>query len=248
MSCSRCLDGGPRGLDEAGYALIAQQTPRLLDGRPRQLRRSSEVDWPTLIAVMQGATENGDEPFTAALELNRRLYSAHEIPLGVEHSRVTGAMPCGLWVDAERARLARRGVVEIRNSLGEWQLRPPEQTLAPLGECRQLVNGRWVPALALPQALEGLGTGNLCKLTSADGKQYAASFRSVPGVVTGTLALSPSLKKILRRPRVDFRHAPGGSARTPAGAHRRTARGGAPSRRATPRADKLRRACGARLD
>jgi hypothetical protein len=195
---------GRRGLDEAGYALTAQQTPRLLDGRPRQLRRSSEVDWPTLVAVMQGATENGDEPFQAALELNRRLYSAHEIPLGVEHSRATGPMPCGLWVDMERARFARRGVVEMRNSRGEWQTRPEQPTVAPLGECRKLVNERWIPALSFPQTLEGLGSGNLCKLSSTDGKLYGREFPIGTRRGDGTLALSPSLKKILRKPRVDF--------------------------------------------
>src|SRR5947207_11651021 len=41
---------GRRGLDEMGYALIADQPPRLHDGRPRQLRRPAPVDWPTLLA------------------------------------------------------------------------------------------------------------------------------------------------------------------------------------------------------
>ncbi|MHA3770124.1 DEAD/DEAH box helicase [Verrucomicrobiota bacterium sgz303538] len=113
---------GRRGLDESGYALVTE-APRLLDARARHLRRSQQVDWPTLVAVMQGAVLAGREPFASALELNERLFTTQKIPLGIEHSFTTGAMPCGFWVDMERARFARRGVVEIFNSLGKWETR-----------------------------------------------------------------------------------------------------------------------------
>jgi hypothetical protein len=194
---------GRRGLDEAGYALSAPQTPRLYDGRPRQLRRSSEVDWPTLIAVMQGAVENGEEPFSAALELNRRLFSAHEIPLGVERSLSTGAMPCGLWVDMERARLARRGVGEMLNSRGEWQVQPEERSPSPLGRAMLQAHGRWQSALSTPQTLEGIGTGNLCKLGSGAEKQYGREVPLGTRRGDGMLGLAPWLRQILKKPRLD---------------------------------------------
>src|SRR3954468_7460114 len=135
---------GRRGLDETGYALITPQPPRLHDAQPKRLRRASQVDWPTLIAVMHAAAQRGESPFAAALAVNERLFSLHHIPLGVEHSLEAGAMPCGLWADMERARFARRGVAEIQNSEGHWEPRPAA-TQAPLGSSLIRHGERWVP-------------------------------------------------------------------------------------------------------
>ena len=195
---------GRRGLDEVGYALVAAQTPRLLDGRPRQLRRSAEVDWPTLLAVMQGAIENGDDPFAAALDLNRRLFSSHEIPLGVEHSRETSPMPCGLWVDMERARFARRGVFEIRNASGDWEPGAAETIPAQLGSALVLINGRWQPALSQARTLDGIGVGNLCKVTNGREKLYGRELAIGTRRGDGTLTLAPLLKRLMKKTRVDF--------------------------------------------
>ena len=193
---------GRRGLDETGYALVTDRTPRLLDARPRQLKRASPVDWPTLIAVMQGATLRGEEPFGAALELNRRLFTPRDIPLGVEHSRATGPMPCGIAIDMERARFARRGVLEMLNSRGAWEPRPSQPADVPLGEALACEHGRWRLALSLARTLEGVGTGNLCKLGSGPDKRYG---REVPLGTRrgGTLVLAPWLKRALRIPRLE---------------------------------------------
>lgn len=128
---------GRRGLDEAGHVLFTSRTPRLLDARPRHLRRATQLDWPTLIAVMHAAAIRGEEPFSAALELNRHLFTPQEIPLGIEHSRATGPMPCGLFVDMERARFARRSILQMRNSRNEWEDLPAAAPV-PLGEA-------WLP-------------------------------------------------------------------------------------------------------
>ncbi|MGI8481551.1 MAG: DEAD/DEAH box helicase [Chthoniobacterales bacterium] len=101
---------GRRGLDEVGYVLSLPDIPRLGDARARQLKRATQVDWPSLVGVMEGAAARGEQPFAAAVELSRSLYSTQTVPLGVEHSLSTGAKPCGLWVDAERARFIRRPV------------------------------------------------------------------------------------------------------------------------------------------
>ena len=193
---------GRRGLDEVGYALITDNPPRLHDGRPRQLRRANPVDWPTLIAVMQGATDVGAEPFAAALDLNRRLFTPVEIPLGIEHSRATGPMPCGLWVDAERARLARRGVVELLNSRGEWEIGPPEAVQSTLGAALVRERDAWRPALSLARTLEGRGFGNVVKLESKDGKRFGREVPIGTRRPDGTLALPPWLKRVLRLARV----------------------------------------------
>ena len=86
------------------------------------------------------------------------------MPLGAEHSLSTGPRPCGLWVDAERARFARRPITEILNSAGEWEPKPAEIRNVALGQLFVRENDRWVSALTLPRMLDGRGFGNLCKL------------------------------------------------------------------------------------
>ncbi|MBV9998604.1 MAG: DEAD/DEAH box helicase [Verrucomicrobia bacterium] len=75
---------GRRGLDEAGYALVTPDTPRLHEAHPLRLRRAESIDWPSMLAVMEGARRHGRDPFRQAMELSRRLYSPRRLPLGVE--------------------------------------------------------------------------------------------------------------------------------------------------------------------
>ncbi len=194
---------GRRGLDEIGCALISSRPPRLHDARARQLRRPAQVDWPTLLAVMHTAAQRGEEPFAAALELNQRLFTAQPIPLGIEHSRVTGPMPCGLGIDMERARFARRGVAEILNSRGAWESRSEPVTVR-LGDVLILENARWRPALSLARTLDGRGHGNLCKLESSHGKRYGRELPVGTRRTDGTLALALWLRRLLKTPRLSL--------------------------------------------
>jgi len=155
---------GRRGLDEIGYVLMLPDIPRLGDARARQLKRASQVDWPSLISVMRGAADRGEQPFAAAVELSRSLYSTQQVPIGSEHSFSTGEKPCGLWVDAERARFVRRPIVEMLNSANEWEPKPALPSGVSLGQLFVRENDSWVRALALPRMLDGRGFGNLCKL------------------------------------------------------------------------------------
>jgi superfamily II DNA/RNA helicase len=154
---------GRRGLDDTGFILFTPDQPRLSFGRPRQLKRATQVDWPSLISVMRGAAERGDQSFAAAVELSRSLFSAQQVALGVERSLATGPQPCRLWVDAERARFVRRPLVEILNSDGEWEPRG-ETVETSLGELLLRENDRWLPALRLPKTLDRFKIGNLCRL------------------------------------------------------------------------------------
>ncbi|MFL6527265.1 MAG: DEAD/DEAH box helicase [Chthoniobacterales bacterium] len=161
---------GRRGLDETGYVLSVPDVPRLGDARSRQLKRAAQVDWPSLISVMRAAAERGEQPFAAAVDLSRSLFSPQNVPLGVEHSLETGARPCGLWVDSERARFVRRPITEMLNSQAEWE--PASEPAAyPLGEILVHEKGRWTPALQIPRSLDGLGFGNLCKLPHGYGRE-----------------------------------------------------------------------------
>jgi superfamily II DNA/RNA helicase len=155
---------GRRGLDETGYVLILPDIPRLGDARPRQLKRATQVDWPSLISVMRGAADRGEEPFAAAVELSRSLYSTQQVPIGSEHALSTGKKPCGFWVDAERARFVRRPLIEMLNSANEWEAKPSSTVNVSLGQLFVRENDSWVRALSLPRMLDGRGFGNLCKL------------------------------------------------------------------------------------
>jgi superfamily II DNA/RNA helicase len=155
---------GRRGLDEIGYVLMLPDIPRLGDARARQLKRATQVDWPSLISVLRGAAERGEQPFAAAVELSRSLYSTQQVPTGSEHSLSTGEKPCGLWVDAERARFVRRPVIEMLNSANEWEAKPAFPANVSLGQLFVRENDSWVRALTLPRMLDGRGFGNLCKL------------------------------------------------------------------------------------
>ena len=155
---------GRRGLDEIGYVLMLPDIPRLGDARARQLKRATQVDWPSLVSVMRGAADRGEQPFAAAVELSRSLYSTQQVPIGSEHSLSTGEKPCGLWVDAERARFVRRPIVEMLNSANEWEAKPPLPQDVSLGQLLVRENDAWVRALTLPRMLDGRGFGNLCKL------------------------------------------------------------------------------------
>src|SRR5215467_8231225 len=183
---------GRRGLDEIGYALYTNDLPRLGDARPRQLKRAAQVDWPSLISVMHAAKQRGDQPFAAAVEVTRSLFSVQQVPLGVEHSLETGPRPCGFWVTDERARFVRRGVTEMLNFCDEWEPRPPAQTVT-LGVAFVRENDRWRRALTLPRMLEGIGTGNLCRLRSLN--RYGRELPVATVLASGKAALAKWLKK-----------------------------------------------------
>ncbi len=157
---------GRRGLDDTGFILFTPDQPRLSFARPRQLKRATQVDWPSLISVMRGAAERGAQPFAAAVELSHALFSVQKVPLGVEHALATGARPCGLWVDAERARFVRRGIVEILNSREEWEPRG-EVMETSLGDLFVRAHERWQPALRLTTTLARFSLGNICRLTTS---------------------------------------------------------------------------------
>src|SRR5215471_5534136 len=184
---------GRRGLDEVGYALYTNDLPRLSDARPRQLKRAAQVDWPSLISVMHAAAERGEKPDGAAVELTRSLFSVQRVPLGVEHSLETGPRSCGLWVTDERARFVRRGVTEMLNSRDEWEPRPPAKTVT-LGVVLVRENDRWRRALTLPRMLEGIGTGNLCRLHKQN--HYGRELPVATVLASGEAALVKWLKKV----------------------------------------------------
>ena len=117
--------------------------------------------------------------------MSGRLFSVQSVPLGCEHSLATGPMPCGLNVDMERARFARRGAAERMNSRGEWEtdFAPPAE--APLERVLVWEDERWHPALSLASTLAGIGPGKLCRLpgeTDRYGREAVLGTRGEEGL------------------------------------------------------------------
>ncbi len=187
---------GRRGLDEVGYALYTNDLPRLSDTKARQLRRAAQVDWPSLISVMNAASERGEQPFGAAVELTQSLFSVQRVPLGVEHSLETGPRPCELRVTDERARFVRRGMIEMLNFLEQWEAKPAAENVT-LGRAFVRENDRWRRALTVPRMLDGLGTGNLCRLREQN--HYGRELPVATVLASGEVSLVKWLKKALRK-------------------------------------------------
>lgn len=162
---------GRRGLDEVGFVLVAPERPRLAEARPMHVRRAPTVEWPGLIAVMHAAAQAGEEPFAAAVTLSDRLFSPQRVPLGVEHCLATGPKPCGIMVDAGRARHAHPEVVEMLNSQGMWEPRPGAEE-APLVSALVRVAEHWRPALSQSTVVQARGTGQLCLLGRGRERRY----------------------------------------------------------------------------
>jgi hypothetical protein len=186
---------GRRGLDEVGHALYTNDLPRLSDAKARQLRRAAQVDWPSLISVMHSAKQRGEQPFAAAIQLTHSLFSVQRVPLGVEHSLESGPRPCGLWVTDERARFVRRGMIEMLNSRGEWEAKPAAESVT-LGCAFVRENDGWRRALTVPRMLDGVGTGNLCRLRQR--KHYGRELPVATVLASGEMALVKWLKKELK--------------------------------------------------
>jgi len=96
---------GRRGLDDQGYVLVTERSPRLGQARTGHLRRSAPLPWRPLLQKL--ATGKPIEEVCAAFQ--RKLFTTEFIPLGIEATQqIREPLPCGLKTDAGRARLVRR--------------------------------------------------------------------------------------------------------------------------------------------
>jgi hypothetical protein len=149
---------GRRGMDSVGYIILAPGKPRLEEAKPLRLRRSSQVDWPSLIGVMQVAIENNRNPIESARQLTSRLFSLQRIPLGLSQFRTSGPDQ-----PPNSPRVIEQSVLEYLTPEGSWE-RKKVAKLARLGDCLFFSGGEWKPALAVPAMLHAIPAGSLCKL------------------------------------------------------------------------------------
>ncbi len=153
---------GRRGLDERGFVLTAPNLPGLLSAAPRQLRRVNQMDWPTLLRVMEAAAAEGQNPLARASLVCERLFSRQKIAPDL-------ASALGSSQSTGRHGPSR---VEFLGPDRCWHsLKGAREETRPLGECLSLHKERWISALRVPLALELLPCGRACKI--AEGRSFA---------------------------------------------------------------------------
>jgi len=164
---------GRRGLDEQGFVISSDTSPRLCDAHSLQLRRSNDLDWPTLLRVMQRAVEAGEEPFSAAGTLRDRLFSEQRIRLGFTFEK--GGLDLPRDTDASANLFGiDPATSEVLNSRGEWETFDPSPgriRQTPLTEAYALSNDRWIPALKSSE-LVGRLIPKFSRLSKRPGKTY----------------------------------------------------------------------------
>jgi superfamily II DNA/RNA helicase len=153
---------GRRGLDERGFVLTAPNLPGLLDAAPRQLRRVNQMDWPTLLRVMEAAVAEGKNPLARASLVCERLFSRQKIAPDL-------ASALGSSQSSERHGPSR---VEFLGPDHCWHsIKGAREETRPLGECLSLYKQQWISALRAPLILELLPNGRACKI--GEGRSFA---------------------------------------------------------------------------
>ncbi len=180
---------GRRGLDSTGYAIVGPRTPRLMDANPRHLKRANQVDWPSLLRVMDRAAQLGEPPFPAAAHFCSALFSRQRIDLGFENPTAANPTPDPSSPHA----LFNLGPTrrEIRNSRGAWEEKRRDRlALTPLRLALLPASSPPLPALQLPAFLQSaFPLGRACFLPPLDpatpplcGREWAVALEKSPEV------------------------------------------------------------------
>lgn len=179
---------GRRGLDTKGFVLSARNTPRLFDAAPRQLRRVNELDWPTLLRVMEEAAARAEPPLEAASKLGARLFSRQQVSLGFDH-------PAGDADAPDRFGPTRE---EFLDSTEHWRpVSESREAAAPLSECLVRHRDKWQPATKVPSTAGKYGPGRLCRIPEARGFHYGREIAVATRCPDGRLRPLPWLRRQL---------------------------------------------------
>jgi hypothetical protein len=154
---------GRRGLDDTGFVLLTPNSPRLHHAAPRHVQRINQIDWPTVLRIMEQAEAEGVSGITRAGAACERLFSRQKVPLGFERS------------SDEPVEEARYGPTreEFLDSTNTWQpARGLPRSDQPLADVLVRRQDRWVPARSAPAVVDALGPGRLGKVRDPGGAHY----------------------------------------------------------------------------
>ncbi len=163
---------GRRGLDERGTVLFTGNAPRLAEAKPLKLQREGNVDWPSLLTVIQAALDAGKEPLDATRELTARLFAREPIRLGLDdflHQRrsATNRVP----ESSAEQNLSGGVVTEFCNSEGIWE-RKRAPIVFKLKDTWFLNGDTWRPGLSSPKIVASLRIGIICKFGNGQDRRY----------------------------------------------------------------------------
>lgn len=194
---------GRRGMDKVGYVAVTQGKPRLQEARPLVLRRSNQIDWPSLIGVMQSAIEKNEDPVKAAHELTRQLFSIQRITVGLSNFNAEGPL-----ASCKLPKIVTQSVQEFLTPDDEWErLKAPRAV--PIGRSIIFHKKQWKPTLSIAASLQGVKVGSLCKIKLKDNVVFG---RMVPVARFGTtddegeLVLTRWMMRALRSAKIKGRH------------------------------------------
>ena len=163
---------GRRGLDDRGTVLFTGNAPRLAEAKPLRLQREGNVDWPSLLTVIQTALDAGKEPLEATRELTARLFAREPIRLGLDdflHQRRSTAH--GATPSVHEQTLAGGVVTEFCNSEGLWE-RKRAPIVFKIKDTWFHDGERWHPGLSSPKIVASLRLGTLCKFGVGKDRRY----------------------------------------------------------------------------
>ncbi len=183
---------GRRGLDTEGSVLVTRDSPRLFDASQRPIRRVNEIDWPSLLRVMETAANQGSDPLEAARTATQNLFSPQPPSLGLEANSPSPHPPLSpSFLNPTRE--------EYLDSEKQWQpakTTPTEPRL--LGECLAWHKEKWQPALRVPSVAEAHGPGRICKIKDpAGGFRYAKELSAARRTPDDRLQPLPWVRKKL---------------------------------------------------
>ena len=186
---------GRRGLDDQGFVMTTQKSPRLMDAVPKRLFRVNQIDWPTLLRIMDRAVRGGEQPLPAAVKFCDQLFGRQKIRIGIEQDVGDGPGPQG---GSPLALGPHRD--EIMDSGGRWDIASRfEQGRRRLEGCRIYTKDRWRPALRSAELVEGFGRGSLCKVRRPDGRGFFYGKEiGVGNFVGDQVRLTVAVRKSLR--------------------------------------------------
>jgi len=194
---------GRRGIDSKGVVLVAPQSPRLLDAAPRQIRRVNEIDWPTLLRVMEEAADHGRQPFAAAASICTQLFSRQSIELGIE-SRDDATES----TERSSSHFDPTQQEYIDFSMQWRPMRESTVSMAQLADAVSLYKEVWRPALRIAAVVDPLSVGRLCKISQPDGRFFYGKELAVARISdAANLIPHPWLRKHLKlKPDECFSH------------------------------------------
>ncbi len=184
---------GRRGLDTEGTLIVTRDSPRLFDASQRPLRRVNEIDWPSLLRVMETAVEQGRPPLEAARQACKNLFSPQPPTLGLDLNNPRS--PATNHTSGFTLAPTRE---EYLDSTGTWQ--PTKDALTeprPLSVCLAWHKEKWQPALRVPAIAESHGPGRICKIQTSSGFVYGKELSAAHPTSDQQLRPLPWIRKQL---------------------------------------------------